>query len=53
MGRKIIIEEGKGFTCPKCGYRWADACDLDFDEAERVPCCPECKELIEDGGDEE
>ncbi len=52
MAYKIKIND-KDFECPACGYRWADPCDLAFDEGERVPCCPDCGELIEDGGDYE
>ena len=39
------------YKCPICGFTWKEPYDLDFNEYERVPCCPECGELIEDGGD--
>lgn len=52
MARKNIIKKDKLFGCPTCGYRWNNEYDLSFDELERVPCCPACGELIEDGGDE-
>ena len=43
------IKKSNRCECPACGYVWKEAYDLDFDENERVPCCPECGELIEDG----
>ena len=42
MANKIRRNDG-GYECPACGYIWA----------ERVPCCPDCGELIEDGGDDD
>jgi len=51
MPRKVIKEKDKRFACPSCGYEWTDSYELDFDEMECVPCCPVCKELIEDGDD--
>lgn len=50
--RKTVMKENESFGCPVCGYQWKHPYELDFDEQERVPCCPECKTLIEDGGDE-
>lgn len=49
MARKIIVAKDKLFKCPTCGYKWTDESDLSFDEDERVPCCPDCGELIKDG----
>ena len=49
MARKVIIVKDKEYACPICNYTWEDESDLEFDEDERVLCCPECKELIEDG----
>jgi len=51
MAYKIKREDG-WYECPVCGYMWKDAFDLSFDENEKVPCCPDCGELIEDGGDD-
>ncbi len=51
MARKIIIKKDELFECPACGYRWVNGFDLSFAEGERVPCCPDCRELIEDGDD--
>lgn len=39
------------YECPACGFRWTKSWELSFDEEERVPCCPDCGELIEDGDD--
>lgn len=51
MSNKIVKKEHNGFECPTCGYTWINPADLSFNEEERVPCCPNCGELIEDGGD--
>ena len=51
MARKIIIIKDELYECPACGYRWERDWDLSFDEDEKVPCCPDCGELIEDGED--
>ena len=51
MGRKIIIKKDELFECPTCGYRWNKGWDLSYNEDERVPCCPDCRELIEDGAE--
>ena len=51
MGYKIKLDNDWN-ECPACGYKWKNPCDLSFDENERVPCCPDCGELIKDGGDE-
>ena len=51
MARKIIIKKDELFECPACGYRWVNGFDLSFAEGERVPCYPDCRELIEDGDD--
>lgn len=37
------------FKCRKCGYIFKNFSDFSFDEDEKVPCCLECGELIEDG----
>ena len=50
MANKIVRKEHEEFECPACGYIWTSPEDLSFDENERVPCCPDCGELIEDGG---
>lgn len=47
---KIRLNE-KECACPVCGYTWEAPHDLSFNEKECVPCCPDCSELIEDGGD--
>ena len=56
MGYKIQVHDKQNkwlkFKCPACGYKFHGNCDLDFDEEERVPKCPECGEFIEDGDDE-
>lgn len=52
MANKIRRNDGD-YECPACGYIWAGPYDLSFDEEERVPCCPDCGELIEDGGDDD
>ena len=44
----------KTCECPACGYRWSafmGMAELLFDEKECCPCCPNCRELIEDGAD--
>ena len=50
MPNKIKRSNGD-CECPACGYVWNDPHDLSFDEYERCPCCPDCGELIEDGGE--
>ena len=35
------------YSCSNCGYEYTNVSELDFDEQERVPCCPVCKNLIE------
>lgn len=50
MAYKIKKKNGD-YECPACGYSWGNPIDLSFDESERVPCCPDCGELIEDGDD--
>ena len=53
MARKIQIDEDT-YECPACGYRWTKGTwmqDLSFNEEEHCPCCPDCRELIEDGDD--
>lgn len=52
MANKIKRDDG-WYECPTCGYIWEDAFDLSFDEGERVACCPDCGELIEDSDDED
>jgi predicted RNA-binding Zn-ribbon protein involved in translation (DUF1610 family) len=46
-----IVRGDYWYECPNCGFTWNDPFDLDFNEAECCPCCPNCGELIEDGGD--
>lgn len=53
MFKAGLIETNGLHECPSCGYRWSYVCDLDFDEDERVSCCPVCKGLIENGGEGE
>ncbi len=48
MANKIKRNDGK-YECPTCEYVWEGSWDLGFNEDERVPCCPKCGELIEDG----
>ncbi len=50
MAYKIKRDNG-WCECPACGYVWKNPFDLSFDEDEKVPCCPDCGELIEDGND--
>ena len=42
-----IMPTEEKYKCPTCGYEYIGIFDLDFDEEERVPCCPVCKNLIE------
>lgn len=49
---KIKRKDGR-FECPACGYIWKEPHDLSFNEYEKVPCCPDCGVLIEDGGDDD
>ena len=51
MARKIRREDD-WCECPACGYLWHDSFDLSFNEEEKVSCCPDCGELIEDGDDD-
>ena len=53
MGCKIKVSKDT-YEYPACGYRWTDKygiADLSYNEEECCPCCPDCGELIEDGGD--
>ena len=42
--RELALEK---YSCTNCGYKYTGVYDLDYDELERVPCCPVCKTLIE------
>lgn len=35
-----IVTSHETYKCPSCGFEWKWTYELDFDENERVPCCP-------------